>query len=432
MIQALPATLLTYALTTEPSTLEVSASTTTPSLANFTFVVSCPRAVGSCTVSQLIVHLPVGDAADPTNLSSTPPSVGDASISSSDGAVWTPSLGVAPGLFVFTPPGGSVTIANQSLTITLSAIVMSTLVGTAEIAILEWASDALAPVPEASGPPSGQATIPVAKFPDGFYALDFQASKPQVNSGNGVTLSWVASRNAAISIAIADQPAVSVTGDSWPTPPLYTTTAFTLIATASQGGQTVALKLETIVIVASPLVTEFVPVPDVIGPGDQVVLHWRSVNADGVYLRTGQTSKQTLPAVSTPSFPVILVPKYGGSYTLQAFQNGPDGPVTSDAVPLSYTFLPLTIEHFSATPTTVSAAAPLTTLSWAVEHATAVTLQGQPVDASGSLDDSPTSNTTYELVATWVDGSQVSAPPVTVTALTVQVESCTGTEVDGA
>ncbi len=426
MTQSLPATMLTYAMTTSPNPLEVSASPTKLSPANFTFVVSCPRSVGSCTVSQIAVHLPVGDGSDPTNLTSTPPTIAAASISSSDGAVWTPSLGVAQGMFLFTPPGGSVTIANQSLTIELSGIQMSTLVGTAEIPILEWASAGSAPAPPASGVPSGEVAIPAAKFPTGFFAFGFHPSAGQVNSGESVTLSWVGSSNADFSIKVADQPAVPVSGGSWLSPKLYTATVFTLIASATAGNQTVRLELQAIVTVAIPEVTEFYPVPDEINVGEAVVLHWRAVNADGAYLRTGQSTKQTLPAVSDPEHPFAISPKYGVNYTLQAFKQQGDKTVVSAAVPLSLSFAPVDFETFSANPTTIDAANTSTTISWSVENSIAVTFQGLPVAATGNSIQSPTTTTTYDLVATWLDGSQVSAPPVKVTVLNVHLESWNG------
>jgi hypothetical protein len=52
-----------------------------------------------------------------------------------------------------------------------------------------------------------------------------------------------------------------------------------------------------------------------------------------------------------------------------------------------------------------------------------VALQGATVAASGTSVQSPTSDTTYQLIATWVDDSVHDATPVTVTAPTVNLQS---------
>lgn len=419
---AASSTMLSYAMTTTPNPIQVSTSPTSPALANLIFVVSCPRSTGSATVSQISIHLPVGAISDSTNLTNVAPSASAASITASDGAAWTPSLGVAEGLFIFTPPGGSAQIGNQSLTIQLAGIQVSPMVGTANIAIAEWASPGAFAPPSPHQPPSGQASVAVAKFPSGFYAFDFAPNKPQVNSGDTVTLTWVGSDNADYSIAYGDQQPVAVTGRTWTSPPLYTTTVFMLIASATVAGQTVKLDLTTAVIVASPEVLEFYPNPSQIDYQQLVTLNWRAANADGVYLLTGQTGRQTLPTVSDPNKPVTLQPVYGGSYALQAYKNQAQGQVVSAAIPLSYTFNQIVIAKFAADPTTVDLAHPSTTLSWVVQHAKSVSYQGRDVPATSTSLEKPTGDSIYNLVATWVDGTQVTATPVHVAVIKVNVD----------
>jgi hypothetical protein len=415
-------TMLSYAMTTTPNPVEVSTSPTSPALANLIFVVSCPRSVGSCTVSQITVALPVGAVSDATNLTNVAPSASAATISSSDGTAWTPSLGVAAGLFVFSPPGGSVQISEQSLTILIAGIQVSPMVGTADITFHEWAAPGAYPPPTPHDPPSGTAVIQVSKFPSGFYVSDFAANVPQVSSGGTATLTWIGSDNADYSIAYADQPPKPVTGRTWYSPPLYTTTVFILTASATSAGQTVSMSLSTTVVVATPQVVEFYPDPSSIDYQQTITLHWRAVNADGVYLLTGQTQKQTLGPVSDSSHPVTLQPSYGGVYAMQAFKNVGQTQELSAVVPLSYTFNAIVIQDFSANPTTVDLNHTSTTLSWNVLHAKSVSYQGRTVPAQGNSVEKPGSDATYNLVATWVDGSQVQATPVHVKVLNVQFE----------
>jgi hypothetical protein len=419
-------TLLTYSMRTTPRPLEVSTSATHPRHADLVFVVSCPRSVEACTVSQIAVQLPIGDAEDSTNLAGTAPSLSAASISSSDGAQWAPSAGTAAaGLFLFSAPGGSVTIADQSLTIQLAGVQISELVGTAEISIFEWAAAGTDPAPPAHGDATGRAIIPAAKFPAGFFAFDFKPSASQIAGGETVTLTWVGSDNADFYIAYGDQPPKQVTERTWISPQLYATTVFVLTATAGEAGQTVELDLQTTVIVATPQVVEFTPIPDEIDPQQQVTLNWRAINADGVYLRTGQTRKQKLAAVSDPAAEVKLQPVYGTDYTLQAFKRRGQGEVLSPPVPLNFTFKEVAIVSFGADRTTVDLKNQTATLSWVVEHARSVQYQGRTVPASGSSVEHPTGNTQYTLVASAVDGSTVAAQPIDVTVLGVKVDGYT-------
>src|SRR5215469_7210676 len=97
-------TYLTYSMTTAPFPVQVTPTPQPPMPATMTIVASVPRSVGTCTVGQSIVTLPVGDPQSPDagDLTDVAPSPSATSISASDGATWTPSAGIAPGVFVFT------------------------------------------------------------------------------------------------------------------------------------------------------------------------------------------------------------------------------------------------------------------------------------------------------------------------------------------
>lgn len=417
-------TLLTYAMMTMPTPVEVSPSPQSPAQLVLTFVVSCPRSVGVAMVSQIGITLPVGKAGspDPTDLTETPPSASAASITSSSGEQWTASPGLAPGVFLFTPPGDTFPVSQQSLTITFVGIQVSTLVGTALITVNEWASQGGGQPPVPRSPPSGTGNFPVAKFPSGFYAFDFTAGTPQISSGQTVTLTWVGSTNATYTLKYADKTVPVSTLRSWTSPQLYTTTAFVLTASSTQNGQTVSFDLSTVVIIASPGVVSFSADPSEIDYNQSVTLNWRSTNADGVYLLTGQTQRETLGPVSDPNNPKTLIPQFDQTYALQAFQNNPNGAgqSVSAVYPLAFTFNQMVINKFDASPTTVDVNHQSTLLSWDVSHAKSVAYQGQTVNAKDSRVEHPTSDTTYQLVATWVDGStQTATAPVNVVKVQV-------------
>lgn len=424
-------TCLTYSMASAQDPLEVSPSPQAPSVTNLTFVVSCPLATGECTVRQIEIALPVGtaDGGDPTDLTVVAPPLSAVSASSSDELeVWTVTAGVAPGSFVFTPRSGTVLISSQSLAFYITGVQVSMLVGTAEVKIFEWASpgDGTPPTPPLQLP-SGMATIPVSKFPAGFFLFDFEPSSPQVNSGATVTLTWAGSTNAVYTMVYSnDEDPLDVTNvRGWASPPLYAATTFALTASATVVNQTVSRKLTTTVTVASPEVVSFYPTPNSIDYDETVTLTWRAIHADGVYLLTGQTGRKKLPPVSDPGNPQTLQPQYGASYSLQAFKMQGGSEVVSAAVPLSFTFNPIVWTAFSADPMVVDLQTPTTTLAWEVGHAVAVYLNGAPVDRQDSTVMSPTAPTPYALSATWIDGTTQQGPAIMVG--TVQVSSVSHT-----
>jgi hypothetical protein len=398
-------TLLTYALSTAPSPLQVSASITQPSVATLTIGVSCPSEIGSADVSQIVIALPVrsGDP-DATELALTAPPGGDVAISASNGERWH-SAEDGSGVYVFTPQAGRSTLSSQSLTISFNAVEISTLVGTAIIHIREWASATGEP-PSLTDLPSGTGMIAAAKFPLGFFFTDFTADGPQVKYGGTVTLTWNGSTDAEYVLRYLDQRVPVSNQRSWTSPALYDpVVAFTLRASATQNRETVSLDLNTTVVVASPTVLSFAAQPDQVNLGDAMTLTWRTTHADGADLITGETGRERLPPVSDETRPKKITPKPGVSYTLSAYKAGPDGETHSPPVPLEFNFLPLQIKTFAADPPIVSQGTPTTKLSWQVINTLGVTLDERKVDQSGSQPESPLRDMTYRLAATAIDGT---------------------------
>ncbi|HEY0035586.1 MAG TPA: hypothetical protein VGB66_02800 [Longimicrobium sp.] len=244
-------TLLTYALMTAPAPVQVSPQAGPPSVAALTFVVSCPLAIGEATVTQITFNLPVGDPSNPDSGSLTDTANGiSPSVSSSGPDSWQIGPGAAPGSFVLTPGSGQTgTIDAQGLTVALTGIQVSPVVGTAPVNIVEQA--------QADGyPPQARVTgIAVPKFPYGFYAGNFAASTPQVQHGGTAALTWVGSVNATYTIFWGTGSQVVSGVRTWTSPPLDDTTSFILEVAAQQDGQTVKQYFSTTVIVANPDIT---------------------------------------------------------------------------------------------------------------------------------------------------------------------------------
>lgn len=161
--------------------------------------------------------------------------------------------------------------------------------------------------------------------------------------------------------------------------------------------------------------------PDSVRYGQSVVLKWSSNHADGIYFFTGQTDKKTLGKAPDPdpTHQVTVQPEYGITYSAQAFRRKSGGSdQLSKVYQLAFTFAPMEIVCFKAEPTSFKTDGG--TLSWNVVGAKAVTLQQQPVNAVDSQKVVPKDDTTYELAATWVDGTKVTKN-LTVPVLKVQV-----------
>lgn len=196
-------TLLTYGMTTNPSPLQVSPATSASSVGTLTFVVSVPPR-GKVTVNQIAIVLPIGDPGKPdaTDLSEVAPPLSAASISSSGTAEWVPAAGAANNVFLFHPKNNKpVLLKTESLTIVLSGIQISPLVGTALIHINEWAIQGEHTPPPTGGPASGSATIDVAKFPYQFVFQQFVPQRPSVARGQHAVLTWQGSTNATYTMA---------------------------------------------------------------------------------------------------------------------------------------------------------------------------------------------------------------------------------------
>jgi len=244
-------TLLTYSLVSSPSTVSVSPQSGPPSVVALYFVISCPVSVGTVTVTQITFNVPIGDPGSPESTDLTETATGILpSVSSSGTDEWQIGPGSAPGSFMLKPAsGGSGVIDSQGLTVTLTGIQVSPIVGTAIVKIVEDT------ISNSSQAQVKNCTILVAKFPYAFYAGNFEASSPMVQNGAAVTLSWIGSVNATYTILWAKQSKDVSPFRQWTSPDLTDTTAFILMVSAQQDGQTVTMQFSVTVIVADPDIT---------------------------------------------------------------------------------------------------------------------------------------------------------------------------------
>ncbi|MBB3033551.1 hypothetical protein [Alteriqipengyuania lutimaris] len=234
--------LLSYGITTNPSPLQVSPASGSPSMSSLVFVVS-NNTTRAIYCQKIEFEIQLGD--DPQQLT------GDASgilVSCNPSNTWRISQIGTTGLFVATPiKPEDEEITVEGLSFQIYNIPVNKAMGTTTIHAYETSS-----TQSGSGFEQRDNSFDLVKFPYGFYVGNFAASKPMVRNGEQVTLSWNGSDIATYTI-IYDDKVVNVTNvRSWTSPPLTHATTFQLKASVQQEGETVDTYLSVTVMVAEP------------------------------------------------------------------------------------------------------------------------------------------------------------------------------------
>ena len=183
-------------------------------------------------------------------------------------------------------------------------------------------------------------------------------------------------------------------------------------------------KLPTLKQVAAPTISSFSASPASIINGSTTTLSWTTAGATGVAITPGTF------ASTSASGSVVLSPTATTTYTLTATNT--TGSVTATAVvTVTQPTLP-TISSFTASPTSITLGG-ISTLSWTTSGATTLNIAPgnlASTSASGSVNVSPETTTTYVLTATNAAGSVTASAKVTLTssggALSITMTSCPG------
>ena len=176
--------------------------------------------------------------------------------------------------------------------------------------------------------------------------------------------------------------------------------------------------------VAAPTIGTFSASPASIIAGTSTTLNWATLGATGVAVTPG-TFASTLASGS-----VVLSPTATTTYTLTATNT--TGTATSTVtVTVTQPSLP-TISSFTASPTSITLGG-ISTLNWTTSGATTLNIAPgnlASTSASGTVNVSPETTTTYVLTATNAAGSVTASAKVTLTAaggpLSITTTSCPG------
>ena len=183
-------------------------------------------------------------------------------------------------------------------------------------------------------------------------------------------------------------------------------------------------KLPTLKQVEAPTISSFSASPASIINGSTTTLSWAATGATGVAITPGTF------ASTSGSGSVVLSPTATTTYTLTATNT--TGTATATViVTVTQPTLP-TISSFTANPTSVSLGG-ISTLSWASSGATTLNIAPgnlASTSASGTVNVSPETTTTYVLTATNAAGSVTASATVTLTSaggpLSITTASCPG------
>jgi len=220
----------------------------------------------------------------------------------------------------------------------------------------------------------------------------FVASPATVTAGQSVTLTWSTQNVTAVTITGVNgsQPA---SGSATVTP--SQTTSYQLTATGPAGTATATVGVTvTPQPNPPPVISSFTASPSTVPSGGSTTLTWATQNATEV----------TISGINgdlAASGSAVVKPPATADYLLTA-KNADEVAVTATVhVTVNASVI---IKNFSATPPSISPGGS-STLSWDVQGATKVTINGTEQAATATMVVSPASTTTYALVATAADGS---------------------------
>lgn len=173
-------------------------------------------------------------------------------------------------------------------------------------------------------------------------------------------------------------------------------------------------------------VVEFSVSPETVIVGDPITVSWQVTNATQTTITYGDGQSLDLAGLNAGAGSVEVTIADGGDYTFTLTSTGVDGSepaeVTSTATVTVENPDPPTIDSFTAEPAAV-APGDATTLAWAITAADSFTLTddaGNELDVSGttaeagSLEVTPSADTTYTLAATNRGGTTTAEVTVTV------------------
>ncbi|GLH67738.1 hypothetical protein GETHED_21020 [Geothrix edaphica] len=247
---------------------------------------------------------------------------------------------------------------------------------------------------------TAMATVYVSPRPTVPNIDGFTADATTIAAGSGTTLRWSVSNSVgAVNVFITNVGTVAQSGSQWITP--AGTTTYTLTATNSLDATKSVSRDVTVSVVNRPVIT-FSANPGAVNVGSSSTLNWSVTNSP-----TSVSIDQGIGGVGA-SGSTSVSPGATTTYTLTASNLA--GTVTATTT-VSVTQKPV-IVSFQPTSSQINQGSS-TTLTWTTQGATSLTVNGASVPGT-SLLVSPTTTTSYTLVATNAAGTDSRTTTITV------------------
>jgi uncharacterized cupredoxin-like copper-binding protein len=249
-----------------------------------------------------------------------------------------------------------------------------------------------------SSPPIANAGPQQTGVAAGTVTLNGSASYDPL--GETLTYHWTQLSGPSVTISNADQAVATFTAVAGQT---YT---FALKVTNTDGLSATATTSVSSATAAQVQISQFTANPTTVQSGQSSTLTWVVQNATSV------TIQPNVGSVNANSGSTSVSPTATTTYTLTA--TGASGTVNQSVTIVVGSSTPAQIVRFEASPLTIAPGGQ-TTLSWATNGATSVSISGVgTVTPNGSTTVSPTQTTTYTLSAVGGNGQTITSP-VTVT-----------------
>jgi len=343
------------------ATVPVSGSQTVSPTATTTYTFIATGSTGTTAQAQATVT--VGPAAPTAGISANPTSIASGGSST---LTWTSTNAASATL------NGATVQVNGSQTVSPTATTTYTFIATSSSGTTAQAQATVTVGPAA--PTAGIAANPTS-----------------IASGGSSTLTWTSTNAASATLNGA---AVQVNGSQTVSP--TATTTYTFIATSSSGATAQAQATVTVGS-SGPPAAGIVANPTLIAPGGNSTLTWTTNNAVSADLNgttVALNGSQTVSPTVTTTYRITAKNSAGATDWGQATVK-----VTTVAI--------------NASPSSIPPGGS-STLTWATTNAVSATLNGASVAVNGSQAVSPTTTTTYTLVATNSAGTSASAQTVVI------------------
>ncbi|HUA84338.1 MAG TPA: OmpA family protein [Bryobacteraceae bacterium] len=231
----------------------------------------------------------------------------------------------------------------------------------------------------------------------------FTANPSTIQAGQSTTLSW--SVTGATAVSVSGIGSVQAVGTSSVAP----TSTTTYILTATAAGGTVTAQTTVVVSGSTTQVTYCYASPATVIAGESSTLYWQTANATQVTVNPGG---QTF----APTGNTVVTPTSNTTYTIIAMGANGNSNSCNASVTVTTGQLPRVIQ-FSSSPQNITAGQS-STLTWAVDNATSVSINGvgNSLSLGGTQSVSPAVTTTYTLTATNAAGSVTSTTTINVSA----------------